>query len=237
MTYYIDENSQFYKTINIDGITYFNSWPYNVLVGFYDNNKIHFFDHLQLEPVLIKEYQLTYLSFKDTKIIDSLVKFHDGQFRKESKIPYISHPFDVMNLLVKCNVGNIDILLASLYHDVIEDCFQSNLEKYYNLIDIIGIVATDLVVELTFDKTICTKEEYIKSFICKSPEALLIKIADRICNVRDFMTNNLKYAKKYFKKAEFLFNLFFRMKKQFDPIVYNKLKYQIVKLQEELKNE
>ena len=44
----------------------------------------------------------------------------------------------------------------------------------------------------------------MESFKDKSIPLLVIKIADRLCNVQDFMVTDLKYAKKYLGKAEVL---------------------------------
>ena len=50
------------------------------------------------------------------------------------------------------------------------------------------------------------KKEYIRSFKNKSVSALVIKVADRICNVRDFMIYNPDYARTYYNKAAMLFD-------------------------------
>ena len=43
-----------------------------------------------------------------------------------------------------------------------------------------------IVKELTFDPKDMSKEEYMASFATKSIDAIIIKIADRLCNVMDF---------------------------------------------------
>lgn len=45
---------------------------------------------------------------------------HDGHYRKGSGVPYISHPMAVM--LIAASVTNDeDVLLAALFHDILED--------------------------------------------------------------------------------------------------------------------
>jgi (p)ppGpp synthase/HD superfamily hydrolase len=56
---------------------------------------------------------------------------HDGQLRKFTGLPYISHPMEVMQI-VRGVCNDDDILAAAVLHDVIEDC---------------GVTYTDLVLE------------------------------------------------------------------------------------------
>lgn len=46
------------------------------------------------------------------------------------------------------------------------------------------------------------------SFATKSIDAVIIKIADRLCNVMDFQLTNPDYALKYMNKAKVLFETF-----------------------------
>ncbi|MFQ5611779.1 MAG: HD domain-containing protein [Anaerolineae bacterium] len=45
---------------------------------------------------------------------------HDGQYRKQTNIPYITHPFDVALILQKMNCPDI-LVVAGLLHDTLED--------------------------------------------------------------------------------------------------------------------
>lgn len=46
---------------------------------------------------------------------------HDGQFRKGTTIPYVSHPIAVSALVIE-NGGTETQAIAALLHDVLEDC-------------------------------------------------------------------------------------------------------------------
>lgn len=72
---------------------------------------------------------------------------------------------------------------------------------------IIGPKALKIVKELTFDPSVGSKSEYLKSFANKSIEALIGKIADRICNTQDFLLQNPRYAIIYYLKAESLMDI------------------------------
>ena len=138
--------------------------------------------------------------------IELAVKYHSEQFRKSKingfKIPYISHCFEVMKLVYKWGCGTEINLAVCAIHDGIEDTELTEKE----LIDKCGNEVYELVNELTFiplrdidRKTF--KNEYLKSFKDKTINALIIKIADRICNVNDFLLTDKKYAAEYFGKA------------------------------------
>jgi len=131
------------------------------------------------------------------------VEWHKGQNRKFSNqgkhIPYVAHPFSVMKIVWAWGAGKEDVMSASICHDLIEDT-----EVTYEFLKVVvGEDAADIVKELTFDGV--NKEEYMKSFYTSSIDALIIKVADRLDNVKDFMLTLPHYAQKYFDKAEDLF--------------------------------
>jgi guanosine-3',5'-bis(diphosphate) 3'-pyrophosphohydrolase len=113
---------------------------------------------------------------------------HKNQRRKDAQItPYINHPIALVNVLV--NEGGVmswDVLCAALLHDVIEDT-QTTEEE---LITHFGKKVTAIVKELTDDKSLA--KELRKSLqIAHTPfashEAKLVKLADKICNLRDIL--------------------------------------------------
>jgi (p)ppGpp synthase/HD superfamily hydrolase len=48
-------------------------------------------------------------------------QYHQGQTRKASDIPYLTHPASVAAILLKAGFQSEDILAAALLHDVVED--------------------------------------------------------------------------------------------------------------------
>ena len=138
---------------------------------------------------------------------------HLFQARKGTNIPFVLHPIAVCNTVNRWGINDNTILKASLAHDVLEDCPDVSEE---DLKGIIGIDSLQIVKELTFIPDSSSplspskqKEEYIKQVGNKSIGALVIKIADRLNNVQDFMLEDSAYAYKYFKKAKPLFDSFF----------------------------
>jgi (p)ppGpp synthase/HD superfamily hydrolase len=148
-------------------------------------------------------------------VFEKIVKIHSGQFRKANvvQLPYAFHPMQVMLLLYDIGLSEAEylyILFACLGHDVLEDT-DFTVEA---LTELIGERAVSIVKELTFISDKKGKEyqeekkRHLYEFKSKSIEALVIKVADRICNVLDFMKTDKEYAKIYCGKAIGLWEAF-----------------------------
>jgi GTP diphosphokinase / guanosine-3',5'-bis(diphosphate) 3'-diphosphatase len=111
---------------------------------------------------------------------------HRMQRRKDEEAsPYINHPIALAQVL--CNEGGITdtvVLCAALLHDTIEDTDTTaeELRKRF------GEAIATIVVDVTDDKSLpkdTRKREQVKHAPSLSREAKLVKLADKICNVRD----------------------------------------------------
>lgn len=115
---------------------------------------------------------------------------HTGQKRKgERGEPYINHPLDVANLVANIGgVQDIEVLIAAILHDTIEDCGVSSEE----ISVLFGGTVASYVVELTDDKSL-PKAERKRLQIEHAPHlslgAKIVKLADKISNITD-VTNN-----------------------------------------------
>jgi (p)ppGpp synthase/HD superfamily hydrolase len=89
---------------------------------------------------------------------------HDGQLRKFSGLPYISHPMEVMQI-VRGVCNDDDVLAAAVLHDVIEDC---------------GVTYTDLMLEFN---------ENIAHLVYQVTNAADDEVGDRI--VRAYINRNV----------------------------------------------
>ncbi len=140
--------------------------------------------------------------------IDFAHELHAGQRRKSLPLPYITHPADVVRLLVRWGIEDYTILSAAMLHDALEDCDVTP----YTMSLRVGPEVTRLVEELTYDgpaHNAHAKKQWLESFLTKSPEALVIKLADRHENVRDYTLTNPDYAKTYLFKAYVLLDALF----------------------------
>lgn len=121
------------------------------------------------------------------KAIDFATQRHAGQVRKASNAPYITHPVAVSYIVAsfKHSRHHEELLTASILHDVLEDTDATFLE----LAEHFGGLVASLVQELTnCSKSIqeLGKLEYHKrKLVGLSSYALVIKLADRLHNIRD----------------------------------------------------
>jgi guanosine-3',5'-bis(diphosphate) 3'-pyrophosphohydrolase len=122
-------------------------------------------------------------------ILDALsfaAERHQDQRRKDAAAsPYINHPIALARVLVtEAGVGNGATIAAALLHDTLEDT-ETRIEE---LEARFGRPIAALVAEVTDDKTL-PKSERKRLQIIRAPTlsegAKLIKLADKICNLRD----------------------------------------------------
>ena len=111
---------------------------------------------------------------------------HRDQRRKdEAASPYINHPLALACLLSHDGgVTDEATLCAALLHDTVEDTETTRAE----LEEKFGIEVADIVAEVTDDKTLLKAERkrlQVEHAAHISRKAQLVKLADKICNLRD----------------------------------------------------
>jgi (p)ppGpp synthase/HD superfamily hydrolase len=116
---------------------------------------------------------------------DFAARRHSGQQRKgRGSEPYINHLAEVANLLSIAADGiDAELVAAGWLHDAIEDTATTREE----LAQKFGDRVAALVVEVTDDMTLPKQQRRQKQIVDapgKSPGAKLIKIADKISNIR-----------------------------------------------------
>jgi guanosine-3',5'-bis(diphosphate) 3'-pyrophosphohydrolase len=111
---------------------------------------------------------------------------HRDQRRKDAEAsPYINHPIALAEVLAgEGGVADVEVLAAALLHDTIEDTdtTRAELEREFGA----RIAAT--VAEVTDDKSLPKadrKRLQIEHAAGLSRGAKLVKLADKICNLRD----------------------------------------------------
>lgn len=146
------------------------------------------------------------------RAFDFAYNAHKNIFRKDDVTPYVIHPLDVLRKLQMWGWNdNIEVAQAALLHDVVEDTPISleTIEENF------GKEVANIVNNLTFrDKKENesnqdyqnAKSAHLAEFKDKPVLSLVIKVADRICNIDDFLrSKNVNYAVKYYKRAAGLF--------------------------------
>ncbi len=147
-------------------------------------------------------------------------KWHKGQFRKDGKTPYIEHPKAVAILMDEWGFGpgrDGWAVAVAWGHDIIEETPPKRHEEAERDIrrSICGLhgdkeKVLDAIRLLSRNKDVFpVKADYIRHVAENASQPVLaVKIADRICNTRDFLKlegAGLEKARDYFAEGEPLF--------------------------------
>lgn len=115
---------------------------------------------------------------------------HKDQRRKDQAAsPYINHPVELADLLVhEGGITDLQTIVAALLHDTIEDTDTTADEIEAEF----GVAISAIVQEVTDDKSLgkpVCKQMQIDRAPFLSREARAVKLADKICNLRDVAVN------------------------------------------------
>ena len=133
---------------------------------------------------------------------------HRDQRRKDIEAsPYINHPIALANVLWReAQVHEPDVICAALLHDTVEDTKTTEAE----LVERFGTKIAGLVMEVTDDNTLekaDRKRLQVEHAPHISREAKLVKLADKISNLRDVAASppkawSLERRREYFDWAK-----------------------------------
>ena len=142
------------------------------------------------------------------RAVDFAARKHRDQRRKDKEAsPYINHPIAVSLVLAETGgIADVAVLSAAILHDTLEDTDTTSEE----LEAAFGVRIRKLVEEVTDDKSLPKakrKELQIAHAAQLSPDAVLIKLGDKISNVLDVMHSppadwNLERRREYLDWAE-----------------------------------
>lgn len=111
---------------------------------------------------------------------------HRDQRRKDVQAsPYVNHPIALMDILVnEAGINDAETIITALLHDTIEDTDTTfdEIEREF------GLVIASLVMEVTDDKSLSQLERkamQVHHAPSLSSKAKLVKLADKISNLRD----------------------------------------------------
>lgn len=115
---------------------------------------------------------------------------HRDQRRKDAVAsPYINHPITLVNVLAnEAGIDDEEVLMAAILHDTVEDTETTEQE----LIGEFGPEVASIVLEVSDDKSLPSAERkrlQIEHAATLSRRAKLVKLADKICNLRDVANN------------------------------------------------
>ena len=117
-------------------------------------------------------------------------KKHKDQRRKDAEAsPYINHPIALAKVLcVEGEITDYKVICGALLHDTIEDTETTEAE----IITLFGKSITKIVLEVSDDKSLPKAErklQQIEHARHASKRAKLVKLADKISNLRDIINS------------------------------------------------
>ena len=160
---------------------------------------------------LDREYTVT--NEAELKLLIKALTFaaskHRNQRRKNvDASPYINHPISLVNILCnEAHLTDINLICSALLHDTVEDTETTAEELELEF----GPVISSTVMEVTDDKTIPTRQKrkqlQVEHASHISDHAKLLKLADKISNLRDLSidppaTWSLQRQRDYFDWAK-----------------------------------
>lgn len=120
-----------------------------------------------------------------TKCVNFAAEKHRNQRRLDAEeTPYINHPIGVAYILTEAGITDLEVLQAALLHDTVEDT-DTTFEEVESLF---GANVRSIVQEVTDDKSLPKQERkrlQVERAAGKTHQAKLVKLADKIYNLRD----------------------------------------------------
>ena len=142
------------------------------------------------------------------KALEFAAQKHRDQRRKDKEAsPYINHPIQLANVLWhEGGVADPTLIAAALLHDTVEDTETS----WQELRGEFGDPIADIVLEVTdvqWLKKVVRKRLQVAKAKHASKRARLVKLADKICNLRDVAARppanwSLERRQEYFEWAK-----------------------------------
>lgn len=120
---------------------------------------------------------------------------HKGQLRKDGITPYVLHPIGVAQLLKEKGFSKT-YQIVGLCHDLIEDTDTS----YQELLFMTNKEVVEAVRLVTKEPGYSSKEYYER--IQKNQIAKMVKLADRIHNLRDARTADANFRNRYLEETK-----------------------------------
>lgn len=176
-----------------------------------------------------------FLSDRIWRAIERSGEWHAGQSRKVSGLPYVVHPYAVGFLLAHYT-DDEDIVIAGLLHDVLEDVpgvTRATIAAEF------GERVASIVAEVTEDQSIyeehpelphhdrirLKKTDYLERLADDSEEALMVAVADKICNARSVLSDYPKYGTTFWERYRGTPERYLRFLRAFHDVITARLKH------------
>ena len=145
------------------------------------------------------------LSERLSQALALAIEAHNGQFRKETTIPYIAHPMAVASIALEYGADE-DQAMAALLHDAVEDGGAKYAEvirsKFGDRVANIVDGCTDGVPDKNGNKSDWKqrKESYLSHLRSASDDVLLVSGSDKLHNARAIVSDLLNIGDEVFDR-------------------------------------
>lgn len=119
---------------------------------------------------------------------------HHGVQQRRTGRPYVEHLLEALEVAVAgAGLTDRDVLVTTVLHDVLEDtsCTEAQLARRF------GADVTGLVRWVTKPDG-GNKADYLASLAKAPPEAVLVKLADRVSNVQELQRTSRRFQRRYY---------------------------------------
>jgi len=148
---------------------------------------------------MLLEQRLPYGSTAVAVAVETAKKAHKGQFRKAVKEEYINHPMRVMAMCWARPDVTVNMVITAILHDVIEDCdiTKDDIEHDFGETVAIDVQSLSKGADLKDYSRSKRLKIYNKQLSNASKEAKIVKMMDRLDNLRCRIGMNTKWVKRY----------------------------------------
>jgi (p)ppGpp synthase/HD superfamily hydrolase len=128
---------------------------------------------------------------------------HEGQARKQTSVPYLSHLMAVASLVLEAG-GDEEMAIAALLHDVVEDCggmrrLRDVRKRFGDRVANIVEGCTDSFSDPKLEWK-QRKDDYLEHVKHADFETRLVSAADKLHNVRTILTDYRKDGEKIWER-------------------------------------
>lgn len=143
---------------------------------------------------------------------EAAAKAHSGQTRKDGVTPYIVHPARVATLVDHFGGNHLAVISAWL-HDVFEDCTPDACVHARDTLHSLLLPAEDIqkihTIVMALTKNLELPKEAripdsLDRILNSPPEAILVKICDRIDNLVDADRRDEDFKTAYYRKSRLI---------------------------------
>src|SRR5271165_2463651 len=128
---------------------------------------------------------------------------HDGQTRKQSAVPYLSHLMAVASLVLEAG-GDEDMAIAALLHDVVEDC--GGMPRLREIRQQFGARVAKIVEGCTDSfgepkpEWIERKKDYLLGMKHADSDTRLVSASDKLHNVRTILADYRQHGEAIWER-------------------------------------